>query len=108
MGENSVQKNAFTNFYPLTFPNVRVSPLNFSSNLFATLLENFKAILSASPKLSHLNQDHSSQKYFFRSNPYKIEVMMSSLTEILEVVNFGHMPTSIEFEVHDKILLISS
>ena len=93
-----MQKNVFTDFYPLTFPNVRVSPhnsLNFSSNLFATLLENFKAIPSASPKLSDLNQDHSSQKYFFRSNPYKIEVMMSSLTEILEVVNFGHMPTSI-------------
>ena len=44
----------------------------------------------ASPKLLNLNQDHSSKKWFFWSNPYK----NTSLTEILELPNFGHMSTS--------------
>ena len=32
--------------------------------------------------------------YFFWSNPYKIEVMIASLTEMLELPNVGHMTTS--------------
>ena len=31
----------------------------------------------------------------FWSNPYKIEVMITSLIEMLELPNFGHMTTSI-------------
>ena len=31
------------------------------------------------------------KKRFFWSNPYKIEVMITSLLEILELPNFGHM-----------------
>ena len=43
------------------------------------------------------------------SFPYKIEVMITSLTEMLELPNFGNMTTStIEFESHDKILLVTS
>ena len=37
----------------------------------------------------HLKQDHPSRKRFFSSNPYKIEVIITSLTEILELPNFG-------------------
>ena len=37
----------------------------------------------------HLKQDHPSRKRFFSSNPYKIEVIITSLTEILELTNFG-------------------
>ena len=34
------------------------------------------------------------KKRFFWSNPYKIEVMITSLTETLALSNFGHMTTS--------------
>ena len=41
-------------------------------------INNFKFALSASPKLLNLNQGHSSKKCFFRSNAYKIEVVIIS------------------------------
>ena len=75
-----------TTFSSVTSKNVRVSPhfLFFSFNPFVTLLQNFKATPSVSPKLLNLNQDHS----------YKIEVMITFLTEMLELPNLGHMATS--------------
>ena len=39
--------------------------------------------------------DHLSKKAFFWSNPYKIEVMITSLIQMLQLLNFGHMTTSI-------------
>ena len=48
---------------PCNSPKVGISPQNFltfSFNPFLTLLSNFKAILSNSPKLLNLNQDHPS------------------------------------------------
>ena len=87
-----------TSFSPVTTKNVGLSPQNFltfSFNPFATLLQSFKVIPSASPKLLNLNQDHPSKKWFFWSNPYKIDVMVTSLIEMLELPNFGHMTTSI-------------
>ena len=54
---------------------------------------NFKFLHSASPKLLHLNKDHPSKKGFLWSNPYKIEVMITSLIEMLELPNFSHMTT---------------
>ena len=45
------------------------------------------------------------KKCFFWSSPYKIEIMITSLTEKLP--NFGHMNThTIWFELLDKILLV--
>ena len=37
---------------------------------------------SASPKLLNLNQNHTSKKQLFWSNPYKIELMATFLIEI--------------------------
>ena len=91
------QKGPPTSFSPVTSTNVGICLLNFltfSFNAFATLLQNFKAILSASPKLLNLNQDHPSKKWFFWSNPYKIKVMITSLIEMLELPNFSHMTAS--------------
>ena len=43
----------------------------------------------------------------FWSNPYKVEVMITSLIEVLDLPNFGHMTTSkIQFEARDKTLLV--
>ena len=49
------------------------------------------------------------KKWFFWSNPYKMEVMITSLIEILQLPNLGHMLTStIWFESRDKTLLVTS
>ena len=87
-----------TSFSPVTSTNVGTRPQNFltfSFDPFDKLVSNFKFVPSASPKLLNLNQDQPSKKCFFWSNPYKIEVMITSLTQMLESPNFGHMTTSI-------------
>ena len=68
-----------TIFYLVTSTNVGKSLQNFltfSFNPFTTLLQNLKSVPSASPKLLNLNRDN-------RSYPYKIEVMITSLIEML-------------------------
>ena len=43
----------------------------------------------------------------FWSSPYKVEVMVTSLIEVLDLPNFGHMTTSkIQFEARDKTLMV--
>ena len=57
-----------TSFSPVTSTNVRFGPqkfLTFSFNPFTTLVQNFKFVPSASPKLLNLNQDHLSKKVVF-------------------------------------------
>ena len=61
-------KSPLTSFSPVTSTNVGFGPQNlltFSFNLFATLVQNFKFVPSASPKLFNLNQDHPSKKAIF-------------------------------------------
>ena len=94
-GGRGCGKKAPNHFLPC---NVGVSPqdyLTFSFNPFATVLTNFKAIPSASPKLLNLNHDGTSKKWFFWSSLYKIEVMITCLIKILELQNFGQMTTAI-------------
>ena len=53
---------------PATSTNVEFGPQNFltfSFNPYATLVQNFKFVPSASPKLLNLNQDHPSKKAIF-------------------------------------------
>ena len=64
------QKGSPTSFSPVTSTNVGFGPQNFltfSFNPFATLVQNFKFVPSASPKLLNLNQAHSSKKSDFSS-----------------------------------------
>ena len=87
-----------TSFSAVTSTNVWFGPQNFltfSFNPFVTLVQNFKFVPSASPKLSNLNHDRSSKKRFFWSNFYKIEVVITFFTEMLQLPNFGHMTTSV-------------
>ena len=89
-------KNAPTSFSPVAYTNLGISPksiLPFTFNSFDILVEKFKAIPSASPKVLNLNQEDPSKK-FFCSNAYKIEVMITSVIEILELPNLGHMTLS--------------
>ena len=69
--------------------------MTISFNPFVTMVYSFKSITYASPKSLNLNQDHPLEKIvFFWSNPYKLEFMTTSLIEMLELLNFGHMTTS--------------
>ena len=57
-----------TSFPPVTSTNVGFGSqkfLTFSFNPFATLVQNFKFLPRASPKLLNLNQDHLSKKTIF-------------------------------------------
>ena len=48
---------------------------------------------------NYWNQEHlSNKKKFFSSNPYKIQVIITSLIEMLS--NFGHMTTFIRYLSH--------
>ena len=62
------QKGPGTSFSPVTPTNVGFGPQNlltFSFNPFAILVQNFKFVPRASPKLLNLNQDHPSKKAIF-------------------------------------------
>ena len=91
------QKSPPTIFSPVTSTNVGISPQNFLTfcfNPFFSLMQNFKFVPIVSPKYLNLNQDHLSKKAFFWSNLYKIEVLITSLIEMLQLPNFGRMNTS--------------
>ena len=90
------KKTPPTIFSPVASTIVGINPLNFltlSFNPFATLVKNFKSIPTASPKVLNLNQDYTSKKCFFWLNPYKVEFMIISVIEMLELPNFDHMTT---------------
>ena len=62
------QKGPPTSFSPVTSTNIGIRPqifLTFSFNRFGRLLQNFKSVASASPRLLNLNQDHPSKKAVF-------------------------------------------
>ena len=64
-GAQKSPQRSLTSFSTVTSTKVGLSPQNiltFSFNAFATLVQNFKVIPSASPKLLNLNQGHSSKK----------------------------------------------
>ena len=54
------------------------------SRLYLVLFPNYLTLVKSTPK----------KFVFFWSNPYKIEVMITSLTDMLEIPNFGHLTTS--------------
>ena len=50
--------------------------------------------LSPAYKIFIDRPEHPLKNCFFCPNPYKIEVMITSVIEALEFPNFGHMTTS--------------
>ena len=92
------QNSRPTSFSSVTSTNVGISPQNFPSkrvlNPFATLVSNVKFIPNTSPKVLTLNQEHPSKNWLFWSTSYKIEIMITSLIEMLELPSH---------ESHDQI-----
>ena len=68
MGAGSGQKGPSTSFSPVTSTNVRFGFqifLTFSFDPFAILVQNFKFVLSPTPQVLNLNQDHPSTNAIF-------------------------------------------
>ena len=84
-----------TRFSSVTSANVGISPQIFLTLL--TLLPHWCKIsnsyLMPVPNYWSWTKTTPQKKQFFWSNPYKIEVMITSFTEMLELPNFGHMTT---------------
>ena len=101
-----------TSFSPVTSSNVGISHQS-SLTLFLTLLPHrckiSKPYLVPVSNYWTWTKTTPQKKWFFWSNPCKIEVMITSLIELLELSNFDHMTTSTtKYESPDKILLMTS
>ena len=83
--------------------------LTFSFNLFPLWCKISISHLVPVPNYWTWTRTTPQKKWFFWSNPYKFEIVITSLIEMQVLPNFGHMATStIWFESHDKILLVTS
>ena len=86
-----------TSFSSVTSTNVGISPQNFLI-LVLTLLPHLCEISSPYLMPSYIIElgakSIPQKNWFFWSNPYKIEVMITSLIEMLELAHFGYMTTS--------------
>ena len=77
--------------------NVEIIPQNFWTfifNPFFWLMQYLKILPSASSNLLNLNQEYLSKMWFFWSNLFTIEVMITSFIEVLKLLNFGYINTS--------------
>ena len=87
----------FTSFSPVTAMYLGINLknfLNYNLNFFYTLVQTFKTIASASPKLFNVNQKHLSKFFLFWSNHCKCRAVINSVLEMLDTPNFGHVTTS--------------
>ena len=85
------QKGSPTSFSIVTSTNVGVSPkniFNFSINPF------FQTGVICLYLVAAPNYWDPPKMWFFRSNPYKIEVVITSFIEMQELPNFVHVNTS--------------
>ena len=108
----SGQKGPRYQFSPETSTNVRTSPKTFWLLVLTFLPHCCK--ISSPDLMAVLNywtwtKITPEKKQFFWLNPYKVEVMITSLIEMLVLPNFVHITTpTIWFESHHKILLFTS
>ena len=84
------QKKNPTSFSPVTSANVGISSQNFLKFSFSPCKI---PSLYLVPVPNHCTSTKTTpqKKWFFWSNRYKIEVVITSLIEMLELPNFGHM-----------------
>ena len=101
-----------TRFSHVTPTNVWISPQNFltfSFKPFATLMQIYSSYLVSVPNYWTWTKTTPQKKWFIWSNGYKLEVMINSLIEMLELPNFSQVTTStIWFKSGDKVLLVTS
>ena len=102
------QQNDPTSFSTATSPKAGKTPkkvLNLRFTPFATVIKKFQGCTLHQPQLNTIPQ-----KYWCTwSNPYQTEFMITSLTVMLQLPNFGHMNKStIKFHCRSKTLSITS
>ena len=79
---------------PQTSTNVGISPQNFltfSFNPFDRLVQNFKFVPCASPKLLNLNQDHPSKEGFFWSKPWGYDNFSYANASVTKLWSHDHI-----------------
>ena len=90
-------KRPTTSFPPVTSTNFGFSRKNFWL-LVSTLLPHWPKIsrpyLVSVPNYWTWTKSTPQKNWFFWSNPYKIDIMMTSVIHMLELPNLGHMTTS--------------
>ena len=97
----------------LFFPPIREQPRKSPSWIRLTLSTDWWKISSlyvvSVPNYWTLTKSISQKKWFFWSNLYKIEVMITSVIQMQQLPNFGHMTTSmLWFYSCDRVLLVTS
>ena len=98
-----------TTFSAVTSKNVGISTQNLMTISFNTWCKVSRLYLFPVSNYRTWTKTTPQKKQFFWSDPYKIEVMIISLTEMLELTNFGCRTTStIWFESLDEIFLATS
>ena len=97
MGGGGVrQKKAPYQFFPCNFyKRKNYPPKAFHSQFqpFCHIGVKFQVCTQCQSQVIELNEDHPSKKWFSWSNLYKIEVMITSLIEMLELPIFDNMTT---------------
>ena len=100
-GRGGGAKKAPYQFFPVTSINVGISPqifLTFSFNPKGKRLPNWsrisKSYLVPVPNYWTWMKTIPLKRWFFWWNPYKVEVMITSVIEMLELPDFCHMTTS--------------
>ena len=86
------RKTSPTSFSPVTAQNVGISLQKLV--LFPYWCKNSSSYLVPVINYWTWTETTAQKKRFFWSNLYKIDVMITSLIEVLELPNFGHMTTS--------------
>ena len=101
-GDKKVPLPVLTLYLPQTY---KLAPKTFK-RLVLTLLTHWCKIprpyLVPLPNYWTWTKTTLQKNWFFRSNPYKIEVMITFLIEMLELPNFGHVTTPAILLSHNK------
>ena len=98
MGEEEGGKKAPLPVFPLLLPQMEELALKTFWLLVLTFFPHWCKISSLYlvpvPNYRTWTKTTPQKKWFFWSDPYKLEVMINSLIEMLELPNFGHITTS--------------
>ena len=90
-------------FFPVNSKNVKTSWLLVLTPFSHCCKKVSRPYSESVPNYLTWPKTYPQKKWLFWSNPYKINIMITSLIEMLELLNFAHMTTSIiQFDSCDK------
>ena len=112
-GRGGRAKKLLLPIFPVKFLQMQQLPVKTFCILISTFLphlrKSWRPLLVPVPNYWTSTKSSLHRNWFFWANPYKIEVMITSLIEMLDLSNFGHMTTSTkQFDSRDKVLSVTS